>query len=323
MKTLIAAITDALHVGMAQDETLVIMGEDVAVNGGVFRATDGLLDAFGESRVLDTPLSESGIVGCAIGMAIAGLRPVVEIQFADYMFPAFDQITSELAKLRYRSGGDFSAPVIIRAPYGGGIRGGLYHSQSPEAYFTQTPGLTVVIPSTPYDAKGLLLAAMQSQDPVVFLEPKRLYRSVKEVIPDQHYTVPIGPSRLVRSGQHISLFAYGAMVPVCEEAATMASREGITVDLIDLRTLYPLDMEGILQSVKKKGRAMVVYEAPKTCGYGAEVAALIAEHALDWLQAPIARVAGADTPFPYATEGYYLPTPQRVFNALMQVALYR
>jgi pyruvate dehydrogenase E1 component beta subunit len=323
MKTLIAAITDALHLAMAQDETVVILGEDVGINGGVFRATDGLHATYGDARVLDAPLSESGIVGCAIGMAVTGLRPIIEIQFADYMYPAFDQLTSELAKLRYRTGGELSAPVVVRAPYGGGIRGGLYHSQSPEAYFTHTPGLTVVIPSTPYDAKGLLLAAAQHPDPVIFLEPKRLYRSVKESIPDDAYTVPIGPSRVVRSGEHVSVFAYGAMIPVCEEAATLANREGVTVDLIDLRTLYPMDVEGIVQSVKKTGRALIVYEAPKTCGYGAEIAATIAENAIEYLQAPVTRVAGPDTPFPYSIEGYYLPTPQRVFNALMQVALYR
>ena len=322
MKTLVAAITDGLHQAMQADDRVVVMGEDVGINGGVFRATEGLFQAFGPDRVIDTPLSETGIVGCAIGMAIYGLKPVIEIQFADYIFPAFDQITSELAKFRYRSGGDFATPVVLRAPYGGGIRGGLYHSQSPEAYFTQTPGLVVVIPSTPYDAKGLLMSAIQSPDPVIFLEPKRIYRSLKETIPDDPYTVPIGPARLVRSGEHVSMFAYGAMIPVCEEAATLAAREGITVDLIDLRTLYPLDTESILQSVQKTGRALIVYEAPKTGGYGAEVAALIAEHAVDYLKAPVVRVAGADTPFPYAVEGYYLPTAQRVYNELMRVALY-
>jgi pyruvate dehydrogenase E1 component beta subunit len=322
MKTLVAAITDGLHQAMQADDRVVVMGEDVGVNGGVFRATEGLFQTFGPDRVIDTPLSETGIVGCAIGMAIYGLKPVIEIQFADYIFPAFDQITSELAKFRYRSGGDFATPVVLRAPYGGGIRGGLYHSQSPEAYFTQTPGLVVVIPSTPYDAKGLLMSAIQSPDPVIFLEPKRIYRSLKETIPDEPYTVPIGPARLVRSGEHVSMFAYGAMIPVCEEAATLAAREGITVDLIDLRTLYPLDTDSILQSVQKTGRALIVYEAPKTGGYGAEVAALIAENAIDYLKAPVTRVAGADTPFPYAVEGYYLPTAQRVFNELMRVALY-
>jgi pyruvate dehydrogenase E1 component beta subunit len=322
MKTLVAAITDGLHQAMQADDRVVVMGEDVGVNGGVFRATEGLFQTFGPDRVIDTPLSETGIVGCAIGMAIYGLKPVIEIQFADYIFPAFDQITSELAKFRYRSGGDFATPVVLRAPYGGGIRGGLYHSQSPEAYFTQTPGLVVVIPSTPYDAKGLLMSAIQSPDPVIFLEPKRIYRSLKETIPDEPYTVPIGLARLVRSGEHVSMFAYGAMIPVCEEAATLAAREGITVDLIDLRTLYPLDTDSILQSVQKTGRALIVYEAPKTGGYGAEVAALIAENAIDYLKAPVTRVAGADTPFPYAVEGYYLPTAQRVFNELMRVALY-
>jgi pyruvate dehydrogenase E1 component beta subunit len=262
-------------------------------------------------------------VGCAIGMSVYGLKPVIEIQFADYMFPAFDQITSELAKIRYRSGGDFTAPMVIRAPYGGGIRGGHYHSQSPEAYFTQTPGLTVVIPSNPYDAKGLLMAAIQHPDPVIFLEPKRIYRSVKEDLPDAAYTVPIGPSRLVRSGDHVSIFAYGAMIGLCEEAATLAQQtHGITVDLIDLRTLYPMDTEQIVLSVQKTGRALIVYEAPKTGGYGAEVAALIAEEALDYLQAPVVRVAGADTPFPYAVEGYYLPTVSRIHQALLRVAEY-
>jgi pyruvate dehydrogenase E1 component beta subunit len=321
--TMIQAINHSLKTEMTRDDRVVVLGEDVGVNGGVFRATDGLYQQFGERRVMDTPLSETGIIGTAIGMAINGLKPVPEIQFADYIFPAFDQIVSELAKIRYRSGGDVTAPVVIRTPYGGGIRGGHYHSQSPEAYFTHTPGLQVVIPSTPYDAKGLLASAIRGNDPVIFLEPKRLYRSLKADVPDDDYIVPIGPARLVRSGFDVSLFTYGAMVEVCEAVAVLAEKEGVSVDIIDLRTLYPVDEVTILASVQKTGRVVLVHEAPKTGGYAAEIAALIAEKALDSLKAPIIRVAGFDTPFPYTLEGVYMPHPQRIMNAVMQVFTYQ
>ncbi len=320
--TLIQAITDGLRSAMKADENVVLLGEDIGINGGVFRATEGLQKEFGTERVMDTPLTETGIVGAAIGMALYGLRPVPEIQFADFIYPAFDQIVSELSKFRYRSGGQYTCPLVIRTPYGGGIRGGLYHSQSPEVYFTHTPGLQVVIPSTPYDAKGLLRSAIQSEDPVIFMEPKKIYRSVKGDVPVDDYEVPLGKARIAREGSDLSIFCYGAMVDVCEKAANKAQEEGIFCEIVDLRTLYPLDEESILASVQKTGRALIVYEAPKTCGYGAEVAALIAEKALDYLKAPIKRVGGFDTPFPYTLEYVYMPHPARVYRAIQETVQY-
>lgn len=320
--TLIQAITDGLRSAMAADDNVVLLGEDIGVNGGVFRATEGLQKEFGSERVMDTPLTETGIIGAAIGMSLYGLRPVPEIQFADFIYPAFDQIVSELSKFRYRSGGQYTCPLVIRTPYGGGIRGGLYHSQSPEAYFAHTPGLQVVIPSTPYDAKGLLRAAIKSDDPVIFMEPKKIYRSIKGEVPTDDYEVEIGKARIAKEGTDLSIFCYGAMVDVCEKAAQKAEEEGISCEIIDLRTLYPLDEECILASVQKTGRAMIVYEAPKTCGYGAEVAALIAEKALDYLEAPIKRVGGFDTPFPYTLEYIYMPHPARVYRGIQETVQY-
>jgi pyruvate dehydrogenase E1 component beta subunit len=321
--TLLQAINSGLKTEMTRDDRVVVLGEDVGLNGGVFRATEGLFKEFGGDRVMDTPLSETGIIGAAIGMAVYGLKPVPEIQFADFIYPAFDQIVSELAKMRYRSGSDFVSPVVVRTPYGGGIRGGHYHSQSPEAYFAHTPGLQVVIPSTPYDAKGLLASAIRGVDPVIFLEPKKIYRSVKGEVPEGDYTVPIGKVRVVQEGKDLSIFCYGAMVEVCEKAAQKAKELGMSIEIIDLRTLYPLDEAGVLDSVKKTGRALIVYEAPKTCGYGAEIAALIAEKAIEYLEAPIQRVAGFDTPFPYTLEYVYMPHPVRVFQAIQQVMSYQ
>lgn len=320
--TLLQAINSALHEEMARDENVVVLGEDVGINGGVFRATEGLYNQFGADRVMDTPLSESGIIGAAIGMAVYGLKPVPEIQFADFIYPAFDQIVSELAKMRYRSGGDFTSPVVVRTPYGGGIRGGHYHSQSPEAYFCHTPGLQVVIPSNPYDAKGLLKAAIRGEDPVIFMEPKRIYRAFKQSVPDTDYIVPIGKAQVVREGTQVSIFCYGSMVQTAERAARKAEENGWSVEVVDLRTLYPLDVETILESVKKTGRAIVVYEAPKTCGYGAEVSATIAEKAIEYLEAPIMRVAGLDTPFPYTLEYVYMPHPARIYRAIESVMNY-
>jgi pyruvate dehydrogenase E1 component beta subunit len=318
--TMVQAINEALHQGMAQNPNTVLMGEDVGVNGGVFRVTEGLFDTFGAERVIDTPLSETAIVGAAVGMAVAGLMPIIELQFADYMLPAFDQLLSEVAKMRYRSGGDCVCPMVIRAPYGGGIRGGLYHSQSPEAYFAHTPGLKVVIPSSPSEAKGLLLSAMQSPDPVVFLEPKRIYRSQKELVSGAMDALPIGPARLVQQGESISVFCYGAMVEVVQKASQKLTQEtGATVEIVDLRTLSPVDEQAIVASVQKTGRAVVVYEAPKTAGYGAEVSAIIAEQAIDSLKAPVKRVAGFDTPFPYTLEAVYLPHPARVLRVMQDV----
>src|SRR5437762_2123395 len=285
----IEAVRSALQTQMRVDPRVVVLGEDVGKFGGVFRATSGLYDEFGAERVMDTPLAEAGIIGAAIGMALYGLRPVPEIQFADFIYPAFDQIVNELAKFRYRSGGQYTAPVVIRTPYGGGIRGGHYHSQSPEAYFAHTPGLKVVIPSNPYDAKGLLLSSIRGEDPVIFMEPKRVYRAAKGEVPEGDYTVPLGKAKIVRPGSQVTVLCYGAMVHTVVEAAEKVAGEGFDPEIIDLRTLLPLDTETILESVRKTGRVVVAYEAPKTCGYGAELSALIAEKALLHLEAPIAR----------------------------------
>ncbi len=314
--TLIESINTTLHEEMARDDRVVVLGEDVGKNGGVFRATAGLFDKFGPDRVMDTPLAESGIIGAAIGMALYGLRPVPEIQFLDFIYPGFDQIVSELAKFRYRSGGQYPAPVVIRAPSGGGIRGGHYHSQSSEAYFCHTPGLVVAMPSTPADARGLLRAAIRGEDPVVFLEPKRLYRSAKGDVPDGDWTVPFGKARLAREGTDLSLVTWGAMVPICEEAARLAGEKGWSCEVLDLRTLLPFDAEAIVASVRKTGRAIVVHEAPRTAGFGAEVVAILAERALDALEAPVLRVAGLDTPFPYTLEHVYLPDARRILRAV-------
>jgi 2-oxoisovalerate dehydrogenase E1 component beta subunit len=320
--TMVQAIQDALRVALREDPRVVVLGEDVGKNGGVFRVTEGLQAEFGAERVVDTPLAENGIVGGAIGMALYGMRPIAEIQFVDFIYPAFDQIVSELAKMRWRSAGQYSCPVIVRAPYGGGIKGGLYHSQSPEAYFCHTAGLTVVIPSTPGDAKGLLLAALEGEDPVIFLEPKRLYRTTKADVAEGRFTVPISTARIARDGEHCTILAYGAMVPVSVEAAESVAERGWSVEVVDLRTLVPLDVEAVIGSVKKTGRVVIVHEAPRTCGFGAELAALCAEQALTSLQAPILRVTGYDTPFPYTLEHTYLPDAKRVVRALEHVMSY-
>jgi len=313
--TLVQAVNRGLQEAMRADPDVLVLGEDVGVNGGVFRATEGLFKEFGGDRVIDTPLSETGIVGTAIGMALYGLKPVAEIQFLDFIYPAFDQIVSELAKMRYRSGGQFPCHVVIRTPYGGGIKGGLYHSQSTEAYFCHTAGLKVVVPSTPADAKGLLLTAIHDDDPVIFLEPKRIYRSASGEVPDGDHRVPFGKARTVREGTDVTLFAYGAMVPPSAEAAEALATDGISTEVIDLRSLVPLDEGAVLASVEKTGRAVIVHEAARTCGFGAEIAALLAEKALYSLKAPVARVTGYDTPFPYALEHVYLPGKDRIVAA--------
>ncbi len=315
--TLVQAVRDAMAFEMQRDPRVVVLGEDVGKNGGVFRATEGLWERFGPERVIDTPLNESGIVGMAIGMALNGLRPVAEIEFSDFIYPAFDQIVSEMAKFRYRSAGQFTAPVVVRAPSGGGIKGGHYHSQSPEAYFIHTAGLKVVMPSTPADAKGLLASAMRDPDPVIFLEPKALYRTAKGEVPDGDHTVPLGRARIVREGHDVTLLTYGAMVPVAEEAAAKAAEQGIGVEVIDLRTLWPLDIETVVGAVEMTGRAIVLHEAPKTCGFGAELAALIQEKSFLHLKSPVARVTGFDTPFPYALEKAYIPDVGRTLKAIM------
>jgi 2-oxoisovalerate dehydrogenase E1 component beta subunit len=317
--TLLQAVTDALLTEMTTDPSIVLMGEDVGHNGGVFRATEGLQKEFGEERVMDTPLAESGIIGLAMGMALNGFRPVPEIQFLDFIFPAFDQIVSEVAKIRYRSGGTYTCPMVIRSPYGGGIRGGHYHSQSSESLFAHTAGLKVVIPSNPYDTKGLLISSMRDNDPVLFLEPKRLYRSLKGEVPEESYTVPIGKANVVREGRDVTIVCWGAMVSTCLKAAELCVPRGADCEVIDLRTLVPMDEETILASVKKTGRVVIAHEAPRTCGFGAEVAAIIAEDAILHLEAPIVRVAGFDTPFPYTLEHVYMPDAERVALAVGKV----
>ncbi len=313
---LLQAVNVGLREAMRSDDRVVLLGEDIGRRGGVFGATEGLSKEFGAERVIDTPLTECGIVGSAIGMALYGLRPIPEIQFLDFIYPAFDQIVSEMAKYRYRSGGQYTCPMVLRAPAGGGIKGGHYHSQSSEAYFAHTPGLVVLMPATPFDAKGLLASAIQGEDPVIFLEPKRLYRAAKGEVPEERYTVPIGKARVAREGKNVTLVAWGAMVPVCEEAAGQAAEKGIDCEVIDLRSIVPLDAETILASVAKTGRAVIVHEAPKTGGFGAEISALIAEKAIEYLEAPIARVAGFDTPFPYTLEHIYMPDTRRVGKAI-------
>ena len=318
--TLLQAINDGLRTAMKDDPSVLVFGEDVGKKGGVFLATENLQRDFGANRCFDTPLSEDGIVGTAIGMAMNGLKPVAEIQFQDFIYPAFDQIVSEAAKLRYRSGGQFTAPLVIRTPYGGGIRGGLYHSQSGEAYFCHTPGLKVVVPSTPHDAKGLLLASIADPDPVIFLEPKALYRSVKGDVPEGSYTVELSTLREARQGNQVTVFCYGAMVPVTLKAAEEAAAAGVDARVIDLRTLLPLDEDGVLEHAKSTGRVVVVHEAPRFCGFGAEISALIAEHCIEYMEAPVVRVTGFDTPFPNTLEHHYLPDHRRVLDAIERVA---
>ena len=317
--TLIKAINQGLKTAMRNDPTVLVFGEDVGDKGGVFLATEGLTAEFGAQRCFDTPLSEDGIVGAAIGMAVNGMKPVAEIQFQDFIFPAFDQIVSEAAKLRYRSGGQYTAPLVIRAPYGGGIRGGLYHSQSGEAYFAHTPGLKVVIPSTPHDAKGLLLASIKDPDPVLFMEPKALYRTVKGEVPDGEYTVELSTLRRVREGRDVTIFTYGAMVPVVEKAAAQAAEQGIECLVVDVRTLLPLDEEGLVEAACSTGRVITVNEAPRFCGYAAEISAIIAEQAIEYMEAPILRVTGFDTPFPNTLEHHYIPDERRVIDAIERV----
>ena len=317
---IIQAVNDALRTEMRRDPDVVVLGEDVGKFGGVFRATQGLQEEFGQDRVIDTPLSESGIIGTALGMAAYGLKPVPEIQFADFIFPAMDQIVSEVAKYRYRSGGQYAASMVIRTPYGGGIRGGHYHSQSPEAYFIHTAGLKVVVPATPEDAKGLLASAIRDPDPVLFFEPKRVYRAARGEVPEGEYAVPLGKARITRAGHQVTLVAWGAMWHEADQAAREAEAEGIDVEVIDLRSLQPLDLDALVASVTKTGRAVIVHEAPRTCGFGAELSALLQERCFLHLEAPITRVTGFDTPFPYTLENEYLPRAPRIVRALREVA---
>ena len=329
---MIEAIRDALDVKMSQDSDVLVFGEDVGYFGGVFRCTAGLQEKHGLHRCFDTPISEGGIIGIAVGMAANGLRPVPEIQFADYIYPAYDQIASEAARLRYRSNGDFTAPITIRTPVGGGIYGGTTHSQSPEALFTHIAGLKTIIPSNPYDAKGLLIAAIEDNDPVLFLEPKRLYNGPFSgdphapaknwkghelgEVPEGHYTVDLGEARTIASGDEVTILAYGTMVWV---AQAVAEEMGIDAEILDLRSLLPYDLETITQSVNKTGRCVILHEATRTSGFGAELSALIMEHCFYSLEAPVQRVTGWDTPYPHAQEWAYFPGPKRVRNALESV----
>ncbi len=317
--TMVQAINSALAESMRADRKVVVLGEDVGRDGGVFRATDKLLEEFGPSRVIDTPLSELGIVGVSTGMALQGFRPVAEIEFADYIYSSFDQVVSMLSKIRFRTGGEFTAPVVIRTPYGAGIKGGIYHSQSPLAYFVHTAGLRVVVPSDAHDAKGLLVSAMRSEDPVIFFEPKKLYRYEKGEVPEGLFEVPLDKAKLVEEGGDVTVVTYGAMVPVCREAMRSLRDKGVRGDVLDLRTLLPYDGESILRSVRKTGRMVIVHEEPKTCGIGAELSAFVAEKAMLDLRAPIVRVAGLDTPVPLYWEDYYLPSAKDVAGAIGQV----
>jgi pyruvate dehydrogenase E1 component beta subunit len=319
---MVQAINDGLRHEMKKNDKVVVLGEDVGKVGGVFRVTQGLFDEFGGDRVIDTPLSEGGIVGTAIGMALYGLVPIPEIQFSDFIFPAYDQIVSELAKYRYRSGGEYPAKLVIRTPVGGGIRGGHYHSQSPESLFIHVSGLKVVCPSNPYDAKGLLLASIRDPDPVLFFEPKRIYRAAKGDVPEGDYEVPLTKAAIAREGRHVTIVAWGAMLYEAIAAADQAAEKGIECEVVDLRTLWPVDIESVVASVKKTGRVVVVHEAPRTCGFGAELIALINERAFLHLEAPPKRVTGFDTPFPYSLEMEYLPLAHRILPALVETANY-
>ena len=318
--TLLEAIRDALHSELGNDERVVLLGEDIGRDGGVFRVTEGLQACYGQARVMDAPIAESGIVGMAVGMAIAGLRPVPEIQFMGFLYPAFDQLINHVARMRNRSRGRFTCPLVVRVPYGGGIHPPEHHSESTEAMLVHTPGLQVVVPATPYDAKGLLISAIRSPDPVIFLEPKRIYRAVRQEIPEESYTVPIGEARLAREGSDVTVIAWGSMMHTVLQAAESLVADGISPEILDLRTLSPMDIPAIVASVEKTGRAVVVHEAARTAGLGAEIVAQINEKALLSLEAPVERVSGFDTVFPLPQlEKYYLPTPEIVEAAVHRV----
>ena len=319
---LVGAVRLALKQEMERDPDVVLLGEDIGTDGGVFRATDGLIKEFGENRVIDTPLSESGIVGVAIGLAVYGLKPVAEIQFEGFLYPALDQIISHAGRIRNRSRGRFHVPLVIRFPYGGGIRAPEHHSDSPEALLVHTPGVKVVMPSTPYDAKGLLTSAIRDPDPVLFMEPKRIYRAIVEDVPEDNYVVPLSEAKVVREGTDVTLVSWGAMMRLSKEAAEKV-KDTVSVEVIDLRTLSPMDTATITKSVEKTGKAIVVHEAPKTAGLGAEIAATINETAFLSLEAPIERVTGFDVPFPqHKLENYYLPDTERIIKAIEKVAAF-
>lgn len=320
---MVQAINQALMEEMNSDETIVVYGEDVGVEGGVFRVTADLQKKYGEKRVFDTPLAESAIVGTAVGMAINGLRPIVEMQFSGFSYPAFNQIISHVARMRNRSRGKYNLPMVIRAPYGGGIRALEHHSESTEALYAQIPGLKVVIPSTPYDAKGLLISAIRDNDPVLFWEPKRIYRAFKQEVPEGTYEIPIGKAKIIQSGEDITVVSWGAMVRDVQKAIEMVKVKDISVELIDLRTIAPMDRESFIESVKKTGRILVVHEAPKTLGVGAEIISIVNEKAFLYLEAPPTRLTGFDTTFPLPRgEQHYIPTPERIAKTIEDVVRY-
>jgi 2-oxoisovalerate dehydrogenase E1 component beta subunit len=324
--TLIQAITIAMDEELARDKRVFITGEDVGVRGGVFRATLGLFDKYGADRVVDSPLAELSIVAVGIGAAVSGLRPICEIQFADYIFPAFNQIVGEAARFYYRSNGVWNVPMVIRAPYGGGVSGGLYHSQSVEAFFAHVPGLKVVIPSTPHDAKGLLKSAVRDPNPVLFFEPKKGYRAIKGEVPNEEYTVPIGPARIAREGTDLTVYAYGMMAHYATLAADKVLEEdGIRAEVVDLRTLLPLDKETVLASFQKTGKALIVYEDNKTLGFGSEIAAILSDEAFEFMDAPIRRLAAPDVPgvpFSHHMQEHFMPNPDKIAAAMRDLAAY-
>jgi len=325
VRTMIDSIRETLADEMRRDETIIVLGEDVGKKGGVFLSTDGLYDEFGGDRVIDTPLTESMIIGASIGAAINGLRPVPEIQFADFIMPAFNQIVSEAARMRYRSNGAFSCPITIRAPYGGGVHGALYHSQSVEAFFSHVPGLKVVIPSTPHDARGLLRSSIRDEDPVLFFEHKKMYRSVRGDVPDSDYVVPLGSAKVTREGSQVTLVGYGLMAQYSLEAADILDSDGIRAEVVDVRCLRPLDTATILESVRKTGKCVVVYEDNRFGGYGAEIAAILAEEAFDYLDGPVVRVTGPDVPgvpYNHVLEDWFMPDPERIATAARRLAGY-
>jgi len=321
--TMVQALNQAMMQEMERNESILLIGEDIGINGGVFRVSEGLFEKFGSQRVIDTPLSESAIVGTAIGMAAYGLRPIAEIQFMGFILPAFNQIVAHAARIRNRTRGRYQVPLVVRMPYGGGVKAPEHHSESTEALFCHIPGLKVVVPSTPFDAKGLLISSIRDDDPVLFLEPKKLYRAGQQEFPDEPFEIPLGEAKVVREGDDLTIITWGAMVPVVKQAAEMAEEEEIFAEVLDLMTLSPMDHKSIIHSVKSTGRAMIVHEAPKTCGLGAEIAARISEDALFHLEAPVIRITGYDitVPLPKGEDLYY-PTPDRVLEAMIKITEY-
>ena len=316
--TLVEAVNDALHTELARDKSVLVMGEDVGRAGGVFRATAGLRDRFGPERCVDTPLAEAGMLGAAVGLCFAGLRPVCEMQYDAFSYPCLDQLITHVGRYRWRTGGKMSFPLVVRMPYGGGVRAPELHDDSPETYYVHTPGVKVAIPSTPSDAKGLLAAAIRDPDPVVVLEPKLHYRTLKGEVPEGEHVVPLGKARLAREGEDVTLVAYGSMVPVCE--ATADALDGVSVEVLDIRTLKPLDEDALLASAAKTGRVVIVQEAPRTCGFAAELAAILAEKAILDLRGPVLRVTGYDVPYPYwQIEDAYMPSVERVSAAVRRL----